>query len=530
MLRTGILLILLFALFPTVNIKAQSKEAGILNLSMQEYEDKAHAIWIAQMIAVIISWPHEHQTASVQWLNKFPKPRTQAPVDDDWYYEMIALGAFEKYGVNLNLEQLGKEWHRHEAGYWGSSEQSRILLQKGMTASQAGHPRYNKNWFTIGPQFSAEVYGALAPGMPNLAGKIARELCHINGYAEGADGGVFVAAMVSLGFSEKDPKNIVRKAAQLIDPQSPYRQCLDLVINLAENGKTPEQIFEAVEDRWHIEYPATNNAVSNGGIVATSLWFGEGDFLKTVNLAAGAADFTDADCNAANAAAVVAAMHGLKAIPADLVKSLNDRIKAANIGKYTLKYAVDEKISNLARRTVMMGKKILENNGVEFKADMLSIPLQQPVTQPAELFKLADYTKYWNPEWKLERAGFGGTNSALKGLKGITYLDNDVLVTYPRDEVRGLFLHKTLTINAEKELSFDVAADSAKAWELNVLINNKKLLVQIIEGSKAGKKWEHIKINLIPYKGQAVKIRLYQRVLVPGKEAGNAYWKNILIQ
>ena len=33
-----------------------------------------------------------------------------------------------------------------------------------------------------------------------------------------------------------------------------------------------------------------------------SVWFGEGDFLKTVSLAYRAADFTDADCNAANAA------------------------------------------------------------------------------------------------------------------------------------------------------------------------------------------------------------------------------------
>ena len=28
------------------------------------------------------------------------------------------------------------------------------------------------------------------------------------------------------------------------------------------------------EDRWHIEYPATNNAVGNGGLVALAVWFG----------------------------------------------------------------------------------------------------------------------------------------------------------------------------------------------------------------------------------------------------------------
>jgi len=70
-------------------------------------------------------------------------------------------------------------------------------------------------------------------------------------------------------------------------------------LNRSEGKPFVEEICQAVEDRWHIEYQATNNAVLNGGLVAACLWFGQGDFLKTVNLAAHAADFTDADCNAA---------------------------------------------------------------------------------------------------------------------------------------------------------------------------------------------------------------------------------------
>ena len=162
-------------------------------------------------------------------------------------------------------------------------------LEKGIKPPDTGHPRYNKLWFTIGPQFSSDLYGALAPGMVNVAGRMAREYGHLNGYAEGTDGAVFMAAMISLAFAEKDTKQIVRKAARLIHPDSPYRKSLDLVIAMAEAGKSFEEIVGAVEDRWHIEYPATNNAVPNGGIVAASVWFGNGDFLTTVNLAARAA-------------------------------------------------------------------------------------------------------------------------------------------------------------------------------------------------------------------------------------------------
>lgn len=288
-------------------------------ISRAEYEDRVRAIWTAQMAATLMAMPYEHTTASVESLEDLPERRTAAPVDDDWYYEMCAIRGFEKYGIRMSVEDLGKQWLENHCGSWGASRQARLNMEKGVPAALAGHPRYNRLWFAIGAQFSSDVYGALAPGLMNVAGRMAREYGHITAYAEGTDGGVFVAGMVSTAFFEKDPKQVVRKASRLIHPDSPYRQCLDQVIAMAESGRSFEDVVSTVEDRWHIEYPATNNAVANGGIVAASVWFGGGEFLKTVNLAARAGDFTDADCNAANAASVVAAMHGMKALPKQVV-------------------------------------------------------------------------------------------------------------------------------------------------------------------------------------------------------------------
>jgi len=55
--------------------------------------------------------------------------------------------------------------------------------------------------------------------------------------------------------------------------------------------------------------------------VATSVWFGDGDFGKTLQLAVHAADFADTDCNSANSESVVAAMHGMKALPSEQVSN-----------------------------------------------------------------------------------------------------------------------------------------------------------------------------------------------------------------
>lgn len=514
----------------SVYAKPKASRPPTLRLTTAAYEDKVHAIWIAQMAAALMGFRFEHHTASIEWINKLPDSISSAPVDDDWYYEMAAIRAFEKYGTDLTVQELGQQWKENACGTWGSSEQTRLLINKGVLPPETGHPRYNKLWFSIGPQFSGDIYGALAPGLPNVAAKMAREFGHINGYAEGTDGAVFVAGMVSLGFYEKDPKTIVRKAARLIHPASPYRKCIDLVINLAEEGRSPAEVFNAIEDRWHIEYPATNNAVPNGGIIAASIWFGDSDFLKTLNLAFGAADFTDADCNAANAGAVIGTMHGLKAIPDHFVKSFGDRIKGDKMGGVVLTPVVDESISGLSKRTVAIGQMLLKKNGVELSGDILNITTQEPITQSAELFQLSDLTKYWNPGWTLERAGFGGAGGGMGGIRGNTFLDGEVLATYPRDEVRALTLSHLMEVKEQKQLSFDAGVDPNRVWTLDVFINNKQVLTEAIEGKEKERQWKIFHVDLSSYQGQKIKIRLYQRVLVHGKEAGNAYWRNISIK
>ncbi len=503
-----------------------------LRLTSAEYEDRVLAAWTGQMVATLMGFQFEHKTASTEWVDRFPKAYDAAPVDDDYYYELVALRAFERHGIDLTLDELGEQWKENAAGSWGSSEQTRLKLAQGVKGSETGHPRHNKLWFTIGPQFSADIYGLLAPGDPNLAGRLARTYGRINGHAEGVDGAVFMAGMVSLAFRSTDPRAIVREAARLIHPASPYRQALDLVIALASEGKPPEAVFQTIEDRWHIEYPATNNAVANGGLVAASVWFGEGDFLKTVNLAYRAADFTDADCNAANAAAVVGAMHGMKALPAGLAAVLRDRLIGSVMGGVTLTPPVDERLSDIARRTTVVGRSLIGANGGTADASGITVPDRPVRTQEAELFVLADLTRDWNASWTLERAGFGGAGGGMRGIRGITYLDGHVLATYPRDEVRGLVLRRRLTLGPAPVLRFDAGVDGGRAWLLDVYVNNTNLLSRTMQVATAGpdRQWQSIDVNLGGFAGQAVEIRLYQRVLVPDRVAGNAYWRNLRVE
>jgi hypothetical protein len=336
--------------------------------------------------------------------------------------------------------------------------------------------------------------------------------------------------MISIEFAETDSHAVVRKAAALIHPDSPYRKCLDMVIAMADAGQSPQEIFRAVDERWGIEYPATNNAVLNGGLVAASVWFGEGDYQKTLQLAVHAADFADTDCNAANAESVVGAMHGMKALPQDQVASLHDLIEDTEMGPTKLTPPVNEHISELAMRTAKIGLAMAVAHGAKDDGGTLRTAVEEPQTQSAELFKLADLTRYWNPAWTLERAGFGGAGGGMLGIRGITYLDGDVLATYPRDEVRGTVLRRTVQLGAAPILQFQAGVDADRAWQLQIFVNDDQLLDKLILGKPPGRAWQEVKLDLAAYKNQKVVLRLYQRVLVPQHEASNAYWKGLVVQ
>jgi len=191
---------------------------------------------------------------------------------------------------------------------------------------------------------------------------------------------------------------------------------------------------------------------------------------------------------------------------------------------------VDESIFELARRTVRLGIANLLAHGAADDGNTVRIAIQEPTTQAAELFNLGDLVRYWNPDWTLDRAGFGGAGGGMRGIRGITYLDGEVLATYPRDEVRGTVLRRTAVLGDRPVVSFDAGVDPGRAWQLQVYINDEKVLDEIVEGLSDTRSWQPIRVDLSKHKGEQIVLRLYQRVLVPHHEAGNAYWRNLTLR
>ena len=117
----------------------------------------------------------------------------------------------------------------------------------------------------------------------------------------------------------------------------------------------------------------------------------------------------------------------------------------------------------------------------------------------------------------------------MPGIRGITYLEGDVLSTYPRDEVRGTVLRRGAKLGNNPILKFKAGVDPGRAWQLQAYVNDDKVLDQLIDGQSATRRWQDFEVNLSMFANQDVVLRLYQRVLIPGREAGNAYWRDLVL-
>jgi hypothetical protein len=205
-----------------------------------------------------------------------------------------------------------------------------------------------------------------------------------------------------------------------------------------------------------------------------------------------------------------------------------------------------------------MGEAILRSHGSRIEDEVIHIPFEGPIiTQEPVLFHPNEFVTYWDDSWKLSRAGFGAPGGGHRGIRGGTFIEfepDTVLVTYPRDETRGLRLMKEVRLTGtDRSLFIHAGADPGRHWRLVVYVNNDRLLRKLISGGPALewpgvpewyfpppqdfyerarplRQYEIVEVNLSDYAGQEVIIRLYQHTLVRDVAPGNAYWKKIWIE
>lgn len=318
----------------------------------QDYNERVYAGWLGKCIGVrfgapLENWTYEEirdnlgelQTYLRENIGKIFKP------DDDTALPMVLIRALEDYGAtpDISAEAMGQTWLNYlgdEQGtlWWGgygiSTEHTAYRnMQAGIPAPMSGSIAMNGATLAeqIGGQIFSDIWGIVAPNQPQLAADFAEKAASVSHDGNGIYGGRFIAAMVSMAFSEKDPLKLLQIGLEQVPADSDYARVINAMIDF--HAQNP--------DDWHAgyahlkanfgydKYGGVVHIIPNAGVIALAMLYGEGDFSRTIQIANMAG--WDTDCNVGNVGAILGVAVGVDGIDSSWREPMNDLLIAANI-------------------------------------------------------------------------------------------------------------------------------------------------------------------------------------------------------
>lgn len=227
--------------------------------------------------------------------------------DDDINYSVLALGMLEDHGAALSTVDVARTWlMRLPVGMTFTAERAafKTLLEKGdewfamgadpgFDLAECAENAFNE-W--IGAQIRADVYGWVAPGMPQLAARLARADAALSHVGDGVHGAVVVAAWGAAIPVSEDLSSALETALAEIPADSGAAAAVAIGRETAAAGDGPEPIHRAYEGLSPVH---TNN---NLALVVWALLSHPDDFSAAIGdvVAAG----WDTDCNGATVGAL----------------------------------------------------------------------------------------------------------------------------------------------------------------------------------------------------------------------------------
>jgi hypothetical protein len=372
-------------------------------LSKSDLQDKIRGAWAAQTIGVTYGLPVEFRYNStlipdsrqLPWYDGYLKETYEKMpgVYDDIYMDLSFVQVIENEGIDAPAQLFADAFAKAQFPLWFANQVGRYNVLNGLTPPQSGHWLNNPAADAIDFQIEADFIGIMSPGLINSATAYSDKIGHIMNYGDGWYGGAFVSALYSQAFIETDIPKIIDTALQAIPPQSQFHQVIADVIRWHKQypGDWKQTWFE-IHKKWSdtdlepygVDAPFNIDAKINAAWVVLGLLYGEGDFGKTLYIAAHAGD--DADCNPSSAAGVLGAIKGFNAIPRYWKQGL-DEVEDMNFANTEL--SLNDAYELSYRHALQM----IEQNGGAVKMDVVIIPQQKPAQLRLEVSFEGHYLK-----------------------------------------------------------------------------------------------------------------------------------------
>ena len=316
---------------------------------MNDILKKCYAGWLGKLAGIrlgapIEGWTYEKIAAEIGEINGYIGDLSRFAADDDSNGPMMFIRALNDYSLDPTAEQIGRTWleytpYEHGMFWWGgygvSTEHTAYMnLTNGIPAPRSGSIAQNGATVAeqIGGQIFIDSWGLVCPGDPDTAVELARKAASVSHDGNAVYGGMFVAAAIAIAYEESDIRKVVQKALKYIPDNCEYARCVRSVgIFYEECPDDWRDGFDYVKHNWgYDKYPGNCHVIPNAAVMALAMFYGEGDFSRTIEIACMCG--WDTDCNAGNVGAIVGTMVGIDGIDHDKWRAaLNDGCAVASV-------------------------------------------------------------------------------------------------------------------------------------------------------------------------------------------------------
>lgn len=267
--------------------------------------------------------------------------------DDDLTYTVLGLIILEQKGIDFTTEDVGDVWLDILPMACTAEHVALENLKKGIKPPKTalkGNPFME--W--IGADIRSDPWGYAAPGLPEVAADFAYRDASVSHIMNGTYGEMYFSAAIAAAFVEDDPIRCLQIALTEIPAECRMAESVKETLRwCAKDGD-----WGATHDRIMAKYKGMSGAhtLNNAAVTVAGLYYGAGDFEKTISYTVMGG--IDTDCTGATAGSIIGAILGAKNLPEKWVGPFGDRLTTY------IKGHEEQSISDLTKRCCAVAKEV----------------------------------------------------------------------------------------------------------------------------------------------------------------------------
>lgn len=274
-----------------------------VDTTSEDFADQTRAAWLGQLVGAAAGTALEGYTADniAEVFGPITSyPREPNTYNDDITFEIAFLEAYREKGSAVTGEDIAARWTGMIPLGWSAEAIALNNIRRGILPPVSGSlDNPFDEW--IGGQMRGTICGMVVPGQAREAARLAYMDAEISAAGNGILGEVFNAVLAARAYTLTDTRELLNSTIDLISTETEYGAVLAFARNACETSPDWRSAWakcdeEYVEYNWIHVYP-------NAAAQVVALWFGEGDFDKTLEIICGIGH--DVDCNAAQILCVI---------------------------------------------------------------------------------------------------------------------------------------------------------------------------------------------------------------------------------